>query len=55
VETCHNKDLVRIALGDHQPTTIVSRQGASHDVPITIIAQDPAVMSQISRWAGRTG
>ena len=43
-ETYGDDNLVLIMLGDHQPATIVSGQGASHDVPITIVAKDPAVL-----------
>ena len=55
VETYHDKDLVLVVLGDHQPATIVSGQGASHDVPITIISHDPAVMDRISPWGWQDG
>ena len=55
VQTYHDKNLVLIVLGDHQPATIVSGQGASHDVPITIIAHDPAVMDRISGWGWQDG
>jgi hypothetical protein len=55
VQTCHDNNLVLILLGDHQPATIVSGQGASHDVPITIIAHDPAVMDRISGWGWQDG
>jgi phosphatidylglycerophosphate synthase len=41
---------VVVLLGDHQPATIVSGQGASHDVPISIIAHDPKVTDQIGEW-----
>jgi hypothetical protein len=37
-------------LGDHQPATIVSGEGAGHDVPVTIIARDPAVLDRVSGW-----
>jgi hypothetical protein len=55
VQTYHDNNLVLIVLGDHQPATIVSGQGASHDVPITIIAHDPAVMNRISGWGWQDG
>ena len=55
VETYGDDDLVLVILGDHQPATIVSGQGASHDVPITIIARDPAVMERISPWGWQDG
>jgi hypothetical protein len=55
VQTYHDNNLVLILLGDHQPPVIVAREGASHDVPITIIAHDPAVMSRISGWGWQDG
>ena len=55
VQTSADKNLVLIMLGDHQPATIVSGQGADHDVPITIIAHDPAVMNRISGWGWQDG
>ena len=33
-----------VVLGDHQPNTNVSGTGVSHDVPISLIAHDPAVL-----------
>jgi phosphatidylglycerophosphate synthase len=47
--------LVVVLLGDHQPSTIVTGQGASHDVPISIIAHDPKVMDQVSGWGWQGG
>ncbi|MDP9346844.1 MAG: CDP-alcohol phosphatidyltransferase family protein, partial [Actinomycetota bacterium] len=47
--------LVVVLLGDHQPATIVSGQGASHDVPISVIAHDPKVMDQIAGWGWQNG
>jgi phosphatidylglycerophosphate synthase len=46
---------VVVLLGDHQPATIVTGQGASHDVPISIIAHDPKVMDQIASWGWQDG
>ncbi len=48
-------DLVLVVLGDHQPATIVSGQDAGRDVPISVIAQDPAVMDRISGWGWQDG
>ena len=48
-------DLVVVALGDHQPATIVSGVGASHDVPISIISSDPAVLDRMSGWGWNDG
>jgi len=55
VTTYGDKDLVVVALGDHQPATIVSGEDASHDVPITVIASDPRVMDRISGWDWQAG
>jgi phosphatidylglycerophosphate synthase len=48
-------DLVLVVLGDHQPATLVSGQGAGHDVPISVIAHDPKVMDQIAGWGWQDG
>ena len=55
VERYRDNNLVLVVLGDHQPATIVTGQGASHDVPITIISRDPAVMDRISPWGWQDG
>jgi len=44
-----------VVLGDHQPATTVSGQGASHDVPISVIAHDPRVMDHIAGWGWQDG
>lgn len=55
VERYGDEDLVVILLGDHQPATVVSGHGASRDVPITVIAHDPAVLDRISGWGWQVG
>jgi phosphatidylglycerophosphate synthase len=55
VEHYGDDDLVLVVLGDHQPATVVTGQGASHDVPISIIARDPAVMDRIAGWRWEDG
>jgi phosphatidylglycerophosphate synthase len=50
-----NDKTVVVLLGDHQPATTVSGQGASHDVPISIIAHDPKVMDQVTGWGWQNG
>jgi hypothetical protein len=45
---------VVVLLGDHQPP-IVTGQGATHDVPISIVAHDPKVMDQIAGWGWQDG
>lgn len=50
-----NARTVIVALGDHQPWTIVSGQGASHEVPVSVIARDPAVLARIASWGFQDG
>jgi hypothetical protein len=55
VRTYPDNNLVLIVLGDHQPSTMVTGQGQSHDVPISVIAHDPAVMRTIAAWHWQSG
>jgi phosphatidylglycerophosphate synthase len=55
VQRYGNDRTVVVLLGDHQPATTVSGQGASHDVPISVIAHDPKVMAQIAGWGWQDG
>jgi hypothetical protein len=55
VQTFRDDNLVLVVLGDHQPATIVSGSGATHNVPVTIIAHDPNVMDRISSWGWQNG
>jgi hypothetical protein len=55
VQHVRDPNLVLVVLGDHQPATLVSGQGATHDVPISVIAHDPKVMEQISSWGWQDG
>jgi hypothetical protein len=55
VDNSHDPNLVVIALGDHQPATIVSGHGANHQVPITIIAKDPTVFQATAGWNWTAG
>jgi hypothetical protein len=55
VETHGDDDLVLVFLGDHQPAPIITGQGASRDVPITIVARDRAVLDRISGWGWQDG
>lgn len=50
IETYPDPDRVYVVLGDHQPHSYVSGDDAGHDVPITVIAADPAVMDRIADW-----
>ena len=48
-------NLVLVVLGDHQPAKIVSGRDPSHDVPISVIAHDPAVLDRIAGWGWEDG
>ncbi len=49
------KNLVLIVVGDEQPLPNVSGQHANYDVPVSIIAHDPAVMKRIAGWGWGDG
>jgi hypothetical protein len=55
VETYGDDNLVLVLLGDHQPAPIVAGEGASRDVPVTIVARDHAVLDRISDWGWQDG
>ena len=55
VTTYGDDNLVLVFLGDHQPSPVVSGDAADHDVPITIVARDPAVLARISTWGWQDG
>jgi hypothetical protein len=55
LENVDDRDLVVIALGDHQPSAIVSGEDAGHDVPVSIISRDPEVLDAIAPWRWRDG
>ncbi|MCM4080241.1 sulfatase-like hydrolase/transferase [Paractinoplanes hotanensis] len=48
-------DAVLIMFGDHQPMSVITGRNASHDVPVSIIAKDPAVLDQIAAWGWTDG
>jgi hypothetical protein len=55
VQTYGDDDLVLVFLGDHQAAPVVTGNGADHDVPITIVARDRAVLDRISGWDWQDG
>jgi hypothetical protein len=56
VQNYGDDNLVLVFLGDHQPnTSVTGSEGASRDVPITIVARDPAVLDRISSWGWQDG
>jgi len=46
---------VLVLLGDEQPDPPISRPGASHALPISIVAHDPSVFRQIASWHWQDG
>ena len=55
VSTYGSDRTVVVVLGDHQPAPVVTGTGASRDVPVTILAKDPAVLAQVAGWGGQDG
>ena len=50
-----DKNLVLVVLGDHQPAKVVSGESPTHNVPISVIAHDPAVLDRIAGWGWDDG
>jgi hypothetical protein len=48
-------DLVLVVLGDHQPHDYVTGPGVDHDVPVSVIAHDRAVLRRIDGWHWQDG
>jgi hypothetical protein len=55
VENADDPNLVLVMLGDHQPSTAVTGWNATHDVPVSIVAADPAVLDRIDGWGWQDG
>jgi hypothetical protein len=55
VQNAHDDNLVLVLLGDHQPAPRVSGPQATHDVPISIVAHDPAVLDRVTPWGWNVG
>ncbi|WGY00960.1 CDP-alcohol phosphatidyltransferase family protein [Nocardioides sp. QY071] len=53
--TYPDPDRVVVIVGDHQPHSYVSGRDPGHDVPITVLAQDPAAMARIDGWGWQPG
>ena len=50
VERYGGENLVLVVLGDHQPSRVVTGDRPGHDVPISVVARDPAVLRRIAGW-----
>ena len=50
-----NGRFVMIILGDHQPAANVSGEGASWDVPVHVIASEPAILEALVADGFRPG
>ncbi|MEV4482681.1 sulfatase [Micromonospora coxensis] len=55
VETYGGDNLVLVFLGDHQPAPIITGEDAGRDVPVTIVARDPAVLARVDGWGWHAG
>ena len=55
LELYGDENTVLVFLGDHQPSSMVVGDGASRDVPITILAKDRAVMAKAADWGWTDG
>ncbi|MGC5019257.1 sulfatase [Micromonospora sp. DT47] len=55
VHTYGDDSLVLVFLGDHQPAPVVTGEDASRDIPITIVARDPAVLARVDGWGWQDG
>jgi hypothetical protein len=53
VTTFGRDNTLFIILGDHQPMGFIAREYGNHDVPVHIIARDPAVLAALDKgtWA----
>jgi phosphatidylglycerophosphate synthase len=55
VTELNDPNLVLVLLGDEQPGSPITSAGASHAVPISIIARDPSVFRHIASWHWQDG
>ena len=55
LEHTRDDDLVLLVLGDHQPSTPVTSSSDGHEVPVSVIARDPAVVDRVGAWGWESG
>ncbi|HWK52995.1 MAG TPA: sulfatase [Hyphomicrobiales bacterium] len=48
-------NLVVLVLGDHQPAPLVSGDTENREVPVHLIARDPAVLEAVASWQWQAG
>ena len=53
--TYPDPDRVVIIAGDHQPHSYVTGADPGHDVPVTVLSQDPSVIRRIDDWGWQPG
>jgi hypothetical protein len=55
VTELHDPNLVLLLVGDEQPATVITGPNATHNVVISIVAHDPAVLNRVSSWQWQDG
>jgi hypothetical protein len=55
IEHYADNNTVVMFLGDHQPVSAVTGATTNRDVPVSIVAKDPAVLSRIDTWGWQDG
>lgn len=50
-----NDNLVVIAMGDHQPASLITGEGASMDVPVHVMTRNRNILDRFGRWGWRPG
>jgi hypothetical protein len=51
----YGKNTLFILLGDHQPASIVTGEGASRDVPMHIVSGNPDLLKRLDGWRWQKG
>jgi len=51
----YGKNTLFILLGDHQPASIVTGEGASRDVPMHIVSGNPEILKRLDSWHWQAG
>jgi len=55
LQTHGDPNLVMVFLGDHEPAPVATGNAPDHDVPVTIVARDPALLDRIASWGWEPG